>query len=182
MVLYVYSGKPWPLLRCVGLFTSCWHFEFLIWTNACGPHSYMSYFLVNVVCNIFFTAVQSALLVIWRALHIIINGCWSSVYIVTCVVHFLGSSRGVSVTLSDCGCASGIKQLAVLRSAYSFDPGVQIHLKVDKCHGQEEPFCTENKLCLNLEPCLCFCFYVSTFSESNLRCLISTGTRLNFDV
>lgn len=41
-----------------------------------------------------------------------------------------------------------IKQLALHRSAYRFDPFLQIDLKVD---GHDEPFCTENKLWLNLK-------------------------------
>lgn len=60
------------------------------------------------------------------------------------------------MTLSKCGCATGIKQLALHRSAHSFDPLLQIDLKVDKGRGHEEPFCTENKLCLNLKPCPLF--------------------------
>lgn len=56
---------------------------------------------------------------------------------ITRVVYILGSSQEVNVTLSKCGCATGIKQLALPRSAYSFDPSLQIDLKVDKGRGHD---------------------------------------------
>lgn len=79
-----------------------------------------------------------------------------SVSMITCVVHFLGSSQGVNVTLSKCGCAAGIKQLDLRGSAYSFDRLLQIDIKVDKGCDHEDPFCTENQLCPFLGPCPLF--------------------------
>lgn len=110
----------------------------------------------------FFMLVKAVLLVIWgplhQALHIIMNPCYvvCSVYMITCVVHSLGSFQEVNVTLSKCGCATGIKQLALHGSAYSFDPLLPLDIKVKKGCGHEDPFSTENKLCPFFGPCPLF--------------------------
>lgn len=78
------------------------------------------------------------------AVYVITRPC-RSLHDNLCGLLFLAHLRGLNVTLSNSGCAAAIKHLAVHRSAYSFDPLLQIDVKVSKGRGHKEPFSTESK-------------------------------------